>query len=172
MVTADVIVSFDVESLFTKVPIDVTVEAARQKLENDSSPPNCTTLPPSHITDLPNLILRSTYCHYNGSIDKQTEGAAIRERGFRCYCQPLYGEFRRTCGNIITLQPYNTFTILARDSIENFLQHLNHQQPSIYFTKETERNKKFAFLDTAFTREPNGRLTTSVYRKPTYMINI
>ena len=141
MVTSDVIVSFDVESLFTKVPIDVTVEAARQKLENDSSRPNCTTLPPNHITYLPNLILRSTYCQYNGSIDKQTEGAAIRERGFRCYCQPLYGEFRRTCGNIITLQPYNTFTILARDSIENFLQHLNHQQPSIYFTKETERNK-------------------------------
>ena len=142
MVTSDVIVSFDVESLFTKVPIDVTVEAARQKLENDSSPPNCTTLPPSHIKDLPNIILRSTYCQYNGSIDKQTEGAAIRERGFRCYCQPLYGEFRRTCGNIITLQPYNTFTILARDSIENFLQHLNHRQTSIHFTKETERNKK------------------------------
>ena len=90
MVTSDVIVSFDVESLFIKVPIDVTVEAARQKLENDSSLTNCTTLTPSHITDLPNLILRSTYFQYNGSIYKQTEGAAIRKRGFLCYIVNLY----------------------------------------------------------------------------------
>ena len=37
VVTSDVIVSFDVVSLITKVLIDVTVEAAQQKLENDPS---------------------------------------------------------------------------------------------------------------------------------------
>ena len=33
---------------------------------------------------------------------------------------------------------------------------------------ETENNNKLAFLDTAVSREPDGRLTTSVYRKPTH----
>ena len=33
---------------------------------------------------------------------------------------------------------------------------------------ETEKENKLAFLDTAVIREPDGRLTTSVYRKPTH----
>ncbi|KAL9963887.1 hypothetical protein ACROYT_G027441 [Oculina patagonica] len=33
---------------------------------------------------------------------------------------------------------------------------------------ETESDSKLAFLDTAVSREPDGRLTTSVYRKPTH----
>ena len=32
---------------------------------------------------------------------------------------------------------------------------------------ETENDTKLAFLDTSVSKEPNGRLTTSVYRKPT-----
>ena len=52
--------------------------------------------------------------------------------------------------------------------MDDFLQHLNNQQPSIRFTMETENNNKLAFLDTAVSREPDGRLTTSVYRKPTH----
>ena len=33
---------------------------------------------------------------------------------------------------------------------------------------ETEKDNKLAFLDTAVLREPDGRLTISVYRKPTH----
>ena len=33
---------------------------------------------------------------------------------------------------------------------------------------ETEKDKKLTFLDTEVLREPDGRLTISVYRKPTY----
>ena len=51
------------------------------------------------------------------------------------------------------------------ESVDSFLQHLDNQQPSIRFTMETESDSKLAFLDTA---EPDGRLTTSVYRKPTH----
>ena len=63
----------------------------------------------------------------------------------------------------------DTFTILDRGNVDDFLQHLNNQQPSIRFTMETENNNKLAFLDTAVSREPDGRLTTSVYRKPNNM---
>ena len=33
---------------------------------------------------------------------------------------------------------------------------------------EIENNNKIAFLDTSVYREPDGRLTSSVYRKPTH----
>ena len=78
----------------------------------------------------------------------------------------------------ITTSPYkprvwkryvdDTFTVLDRESVDSFLQHLNNQQPSIRFTMETESDSRLAFLDTAVSREPDGRLTTSVYRKPTH----
>ena len=35
-------------------------------------------------------------------------------------------------------------------------------------SRATENDTKLAFLDTAVSREPDGRLTTSIYRKPTY----
>ena len=46
---------FYLESLFTNVPIDVALEAARQKLENDPSQANRTSLTPSQILRPPNL---------------------------------------------------------------------------------------------------------------------
>ena len=58
----------------------------------------------------------------------------------------------------------DTFTILDRENVADFLQHLNNHKPSIRFKKDNE----LAFLDTAVLREPDGRLTTSVYRKPTH----
>ncbi|XP_068738915.1 uncharacterized protein [Montipora capricornis] len=62
----------------------------------------------------------------------------------------------------------DTFTILDRGNIDSFSQHLNNQQPSIRFTMETEKDYELAFPDTAVSRQLDGRLTTSVYRKPTH----
>ena len=60
------------------------------------------------------------------------------------------------------------FTILDRENIDVFLQHLNNQQPSIHFTMETEKDNKLAFLVTAVSREPDSHLTTSIYKKRTH----
>ena len=62
----------------------------------------------------------------------------------------------------------DTFTILSRDKVDIFLQHLNSQQPTIRFTMETETNNTIPFLDTLVTRDSDGYLSTSVYRKPTH----
>ena len=73
----EIMVSFDVESLFTNVPIKGAVKAALCKLENDPSLADCTNLTPTQIADLLNFVLRSTYFQYNGSIYEQKDGAAI-----------------------------------------------------------------------------------------------
>ena len=110
----EIMVSFDVELLFTTVPIEAAVQAALQNFEEQA------------ITTL----------SYDPRIWKR------------------YVD--------------NTFTILDRENVNDFLQHLNNQQPSIRFTMETEKDNKLAFLDTAVLREPDGHLTTSIYRKPTH----
>ncbi|KAL9962144.1 hypothetical protein ACROYT_G031222 [Oculina patagonica] len=69
----EIMVSFDVESLFTNVPIDDAVQAALRKLENDPSFADRTTLTPALMADLLNFVLRSTYFQYY----EQREGAAM-----------------------------------------------------------------------------------------------
>ena len=59
-------------------------------------------------------------------------------------------------------------TFLDCKNVDDFLQHLNNQQPSTHFTLETEKDNKLTFLDTTVLREPEGHLTTRVYRKPTH----
>ena len=58
----------------------------------------------------------------------------------------------------------DTFTVMKQHNADNFRSHLNQQHPSIRFTMETENNNKTAFLDTLVTREPDGKLVSSVPR--------
>ena len=61
----------------------------------------------------------------------------------------------------------DTFTILECRHVDSLLDHLNDQQP-FRFSVETENDYKLAFVDSAVSREPDGLLTTGVYRKPTH----
>ena len=56
----------------------------------------------------------------------------------------------------------------GKDTLQDFLQHLNQQHPSIKFTMETEEDHKIAFLDVGISRNPDGSLHHNVYRKPTH----
>ena len=67
----EIMVSFDVESLFTNVPIEGAVQAARGKLESDPDLADRTTLTPAEIADLLDFVLRFTYFQYNGTIYEQ-----------------------------------------------------------------------------------------------------
>ena len=73
----DIRASFAVESLFTNIPIDTGVQPALQKLENDPSLANRTTMTPAQIAELSTFVLRSTYFQYNGSIYEQKDGATM-----------------------------------------------------------------------------------------------
>ena len=61
----------------------------------------------------------------------------------------------------------DTFTILDCENVVDFLQQHN-QHPFTCFTMETEKDNNLTFLDTTVLREPDGHLTTQVYRKPTH----
>ena len=60
------------------------------------------------------------------------------------------------------------FTMLKpEDDPDILLNHLNHQNSRIQFTKETEHDGALPFLDVYIRRTANS-LETSVYRKPTH----
>lgn len=50
-----------------------------------------------------------------------------------------------------------------------FTDHINSVDECIKFTSEAESESgQIAFLDSLVTRQPNGTLRLSVYRKPTH----
>ena len=172
----EIMVSFDVESLFTNVPIEDAVKAALRKLENYPGLPDRTVnLTPTQIADLLNFVLRSTYFQYNGSIYEQKDGAAMGSPVSAVIANIFMEDFEERAIASAIHKPTiwkryvdDTFTILDRDQVDGFLQHLNNQQPTIRFTMETEKDNSIPFLDTSVIRDSNGFLTTSVYRKPTH----
>ncbi|XP_066019548.1 uncharacterized protein [Pocillopora verrucosa] len=131
----EIMVSFDVESLFTNVAIDAAVQAAPQKLENDPSLADHTTLSPAQIADLLTFVLRSTYFQCDGSIYEQKDGAVMGSRVSAVIANLYMESFEEQA---ITTSSYeliwkrkiwkryvdDTFTILDRENVDDFLQHL------------------------------------------------
>ena len=93
-------------------------------------------LTPAKITNLLDF-------QYDGSIYEQREGAAMGSP-VSAVTANLYMEiFEEQAIESAPCQPKiwkryvdNIFTILDRDRVDSFLQHLNSQQPAIRFTME------------------------------------
>ncbi|XP_063955553.1 uncharacterized protein LOC135154175 [Lytechinus pictus] len=170
-------ISFDVVSLFTNVPIEGACSTALQRMQSDPTLSERTTLMPEQIAELLEFVLRSTYFLYRGSFYEQTEGAAMGSpvsavvanlymEGFEQNALP---KCPSTCHPRVWKRYVDdTFIIVNRSETDSLLSYMNSQQPSIQFTLETEQGGKLAFLDTLVQRHEGGKLSTSVYRKPTH----
>ena len=70
----ELILSFDVPSLFTNVPIQAAVDVIRSQLQDGNTLHERTALQPNSTAALLMLCLRSTYFCFGGEIYKQREG--------------------------------------------------------------------------------------------------
>ncbi|BHF67989.1 hypothetical protein SprV_0301101800 [Sparganum proliferum] len=61
----------------------------------------------------------------------------------------------------------DTFVIIDQDKITYYEELLNSITPDLQFTMEEKVESKLSFLDVLVCRQPDGKLATSVYRKPT-----
>ena len=167
------LVSFDVKSLFTSIPLQLALDCTATAIENSTTK---LPLPTDDLMDLLNLCLTSTYFQYNGKHYKQLHGTAmgspvsvvVAEIVMQNIEEQALATYKRT------LPPWlryvdDTFTAVHKDEIDDFHEHLNRQNADIQFTKEIEENGKIPFLDCLVTRNNNdNKLSTTVYRKPTH----
>ena len=72
-----VMVSYDVRTLFTSVPIQPALGVIEKLLNEDPDLQNRTTMSTKQIMDLLEFCLRSTYFTYRGKFYEQVEGAAM-----------------------------------------------------------------------------------------------
>ena len=70
----DLLVSFRVKSLFTQIPID---DIVAEKVQNDDTLIERTTLSATSVCEFVEECLRSTYFQYRQSYWEQTEGSPM-----------------------------------------------------------------------------------------------
>ena len=72
------------------------------------------------------------------------------------------------CPNIYRRYADDIFvTFNSYEQLKKFVEYMNTKHPNIKFTFEHEHNNSFSFLDVKICRE-NNKLTTSVYKNPTF----
>ena len=71
------LVSFDVVSLFTKIPVDLAVKVVEERLREDASLGQRTSLPVEDIIHLLSFCLKTTQFTYNGTYYQQVFGTAM-----------------------------------------------------------------------------------------------
>lgn len=168
-------VSYDVSSLFTSVPLLETISIIADLVYSSVTVP-----PPSlgkaAFIDLLKLATLDTHFLFNGQIYKQIDGVAMGSPlgplFANVFLTHLESDFLRN-QNIPQPSLYlkyvdDTFCLFEnRSSAVEFFDYLNSVHEHISFTMEHESNRSISFLDVLVTRT-DLKFSTSVYRKSTF----
>jgi len=172
--TEEIMVSFDVVSLFTKIPVDLAVQVARQRLERWDGLKDFTHWTVEDICKGLQMCLEATHLTFRGKHFKQIFGTAMGSPVSAVVANLVMEDVEERAMASFADRPRvwkryvdDTFVILKRTSLDKFFDHINELEPSIKFTKECEEHGSLAFLDVLVSRSASGILSTSVYRKPT-----
>ena len=165
-------VSLDVVSLFTSVPLDYTINIILDKVYKDKMVK--TKLSRSELKTLLELCTKEMHFSFNNKVYKQTNGVAmgsplgpVLANIFMVHLEQIM--IPRLAGQMSSWFRYvdDTFTFVKEDEIDFVQEALNGFHQDIKFTYETETDDKIAFLDVLVTRKIDGTFDTEVYRKKT-----
>ena len=135
--------SFDVVSLYTKIPIDEVVDTIKQVTNSET-------------LKLVEVCLRYTYFTFQKEFYEQVEGVAMGPPLSPIVANLYMEKFERQAIESFPLKPkrwkrYVDDTDVVwphgEDNLVKFLEHLNKKNSSIRFTMEMETNNSFPFLD-------------------------
>ena len=165
-------VSYDVCSLFTNIPLSETIDiAVKLILENKKD----LKFSENELTKLFPFATAQIHFYFDGKIFDQVDGVAMGSplgpalanlfMGYyeQKWLEPDHGRlvkfYRRYVDDIFCL-------FENEHQAQTFLDFLNIQHPNLNFTIEKEYMKQLPFLDVLNTR--SDRLITSVYKKSTF----
>jgi hypothetical protein len=183
----DYIISFDVESLFTNVPINETLEIIKntfftkkstKHVKNESNyHGDLDGIRWEHLENLLKRCLQESVFTFNKKLYKQIDGVSMGSPLGPIIANIFMNDFEnkhmdelRKLG-VKTWFRYvdDTFVIINNKSqAEIILEYLNKQHPTIKFTMEKEENNTLNFLDVKIKKKKDLSFTTSTYRKPTF----
>ena len=171
-----VMASFDVENLFTNVPVSETIDIILSKLFLDQNT-NFLAMSKSFFKSLLELSVLNSFFIFDTKLYRQADGLGMGlplgptfANIFMCSMEAKWLDecplnfkpvfYKRYVDDIFLL--FND-----RSHISQFLTYLNGKHRNIKFTFETESNRSLPFLDCLISRK-NNTFETSVYRKQSF----
>lgn len=160
----DILVSFDVTSLYTNIPINEAMEVVRKIIDLDTC-------------KLIETCLKSIFFSFMGDIYEQTCGVSMGSPLSPIIANLFMEYFETRALNSTPLKPKwwkifvdDTYVICphGRDKLVIFKKHLNILSNLIKLTMEIDINVILPFLDILLSRNANGSLSHQVYRKKTH----
>ena len=167
--------SLDVDSLFTNIPLDETIDICVDNLHNDNeNPPN---IPKHDFRNLLNIATKESFFMFNNKYYKQVDGVAMGSplgpalaNIFMCSFE---SKWLRDCPNDFKPVFYRRYVddifalFSSPDHADKFKEYLSSKHPNINFSIEKEKDGCLPFLDVIILRE-NEKFVTNVYRKKTF----
>ncbi|BHF74163.1 hypothetical protein SprV_0401727300 [Sparganum proliferum] len=171
----EVMVSFDVTSLFTSTPQDLAIETIELLLQSKYDETE-NRLGRAQVLQLLKFCLR-TYFTFDGTIYEQVKGTPMGSpiSGFiaEAVLQRLESlVFQHHKPKFWARYVDDTFVVIDRDQLLTFKERLNAVFPDIQFTMEEEENNQLAFLDVLVCRKDCGGPKTKVFRKATNTMQV
>ena len=167
-------VSYDVCSLFTNIPLSETIDiAVKLILENKED----LKFSENELTKLFRFATAQTHLYFDGKIFDQVDGVAMGSPLGPALANLFMGYYEQKWlesdqGRLVKFYHRyvdDIFCLFENEhQAQTFLDFLNIQHPNLKFTIEKEHMKQLPFLDVLNTR--SDRLTTSVYRKSTGLL--
>ena len=143
-----ILVSFDVFSLFTNVPVDEATSVIYGRLREDETLGDRTILYPQQIAELLEMCPK---VHLPAMEAMGSPVSAVVANLYMEFCKELAMETALTRPSLWKRYVDDTFCIPRKGSTEE-LHHLNGVRWTIRFTVEQEQDRTLPFLDTLLRR--------------------
>ena len=167
--------SFDIDSLFTNVPLEETIDITVDKLFGKKK--KYEGFSKEQFRKLLSLAVKNSFFLFNGNYYEQIDGVAMGSplgptiaNIFLCHWEEIW---IKKCPKQFKPEYYNrymddTFLLFTSENhVKKIFRYINSRHESMSFTFELEENGKLPFLDVLVTRI-DGAFYTSLYRKPTF----
>nr|VZI01334.1 unnamed protein product [Spirometra erinaceieuropaei] len=154
-----IMMSFDVVSLFTSIPPDLARDVLRKRLEENYDETN-KPLKIDHLLQL-FAFCQQTFFTFNGRTYEPIKGTPMGSPISSLVAELVLQELEKV--------PFDHYerAFWRRNRLADFQDLLNGIFADTHFTREEEHDEQLPFLDVLVTRTPNGELNTTVYRKAT-----
>jgi len=171
----EVMVSFDVVSLFTSIPVDLALSVTKEYLSTDTNLCSRTNLSVNNIMRLLEFVLEHCFFQCNEICYQQIFGCAMGSTVSALLANLVMERIEKLAISTANNPPKwwfryvdDSHCCLKKNSIQAFHRHLNSINKHIQFTFEVETESGLAFLDTNTRRTVEGKITVDIYRKPTH----
>ena len=160
-------ISFDVKSLFTNVPLDKTIDFILKNVYDEKKIQ--ANIPKTILKELLYLCTRQLRFTFNNSIYTQCDGVAMGSPLGALLANIFMSSLEEDLIPTLKSCLWNwkryvddTHAHVEPTKVEFILNKLNNYHPSIKFTFELEKNNEINFLDVLIKRVNNNKLETGV----------